>query len=222
MKLAIFDFDGTLLMRDTLPVLGKEWMRQKRSRLKYITTYLVIIPLLAIYKMGLLTRERFKLSVVRKFNRLFRNMSQEEIGAFFAATYEGMVDLFNPQVLDELKALRAQGYCCILLSGAYSTLLQTVAKNLGIETVIGTELIYQNGIFDHHKELDIIDGPGKLEVLKRVVPSWETVDWQASRSYGDSYSDRFVMEIVGEPVAVNPDPRLLDYARQRGWRIIPG
>lgn len=221
MKLAIFDFDGTLLMSDTLPALGKEWIRQKRSRVKYSTTYLLIFPLLVLYKMGLLSRERFKSRVVFKFNRLFRNMSQEDIGDFFAAAYEGLAGLFNKQVLGELKDLQAQGYYCILLSGAYSTLLQTVAENLGIDTVAGTELIYQNGIFDHRTEPEVVDGQGKVELLKRVVP-WEAVDWQASRSYGDSHSDRFVMGIVGEPVAVNPDPQLLDYARQRGWRIISG
>ena len=40
-----------------------------------------------------------------------------------------------------------------------------------------------------------------------------------SFAYADSLSDLGMLELVGTPVAVNPDARLSQVAGQRGWRI---
>jgi len=37
--------------------------------------------------------------------------------------------------------------------------------------------------------------------------------------YSDSMSDRPLLDLVGEPVAVNPDPRLAAHALRQGWRV---
>ena len=40
-----------------------------------------------------------------------------------------------------------------------------------------------------------------------------------SFAYADSLSDLPMLELVGTPVAVNPDARLSQVAGQRGWRV---
>src|SRR5207244_8775371 len=40
-----------------------------------------------------------------------------------------------------------------------------------------------------------------------------------SFAYADSLSDLPMLEMVGTPVAVNPDARLSQVAGQRGWRV---
>jgi phosphoserine phosphatase len=45
------------------------------------------------------------------------------------------------------------------------------------------------------------------------------VDLAASSFYSDSISDLPLLERVGHPVAVNPDPRLRRLAKKRGWPI---
>lgn len=220
MKLAIFDFDGTLLMTDTLPALGNEWLRQKRSRTRYIMTYLSLTPCLVLYKLRLLSRDRFRHLAVAGFNNLFRKMSREEVSDFLAAAYNGLAAWFNPNVLNELKDCIAKGYHCVLLSGAYADLLQIVGEQLRFSQVVGSPMNFKNGVFEHSKNPDIIEGEVKLDHLKLCVP-WDKVDLSGSRSYGNSYLDLPVMEIVGEPVAVNPDPQLLKHAVNNGWRIIP-
>jgi phosphoserine phosphatase len=45
------------------------------------------------------------------------------------------------------------------------------------------------------------------------------VGLSASYFYTDSISDLPLLERVGHPVAVNPDPRLARLARKRGWPI---
>jgi len=178
-----------------------------------------MIPWLIGYKIGLLSRERFRYLAIVSFNRIYYKMTDQEINDFFEGAYAGLSALFNPLVLDELQASIAQGYCCVLVSGAYTALLQVVARYLGIDMVIGSDMAFKDGVFDHSKKPAVIEGEGKLELLKKVIV-WESVDWPASRSYGNSYSDREVMEIVGEPVAVNPESRLLIHALQHKWRVL--
>ena len=72
MNLAIFDFDGTLLTMDTLPTLGKEWLRQKRSKTRYFFIFLSIIPTVVRYKLRLISREKFKNLAFDKFNRIIK------------------------------------------------------------------------------------------------------------------------------------------------------
>ena len=45
------------------------------------------------------------------------------------------------------------------------------------------------------------------------------IDLAASAFFTDSASDLPMLERVGEPVAINPDPRLRWKARRRGWPV---
>jgi len=43
--------------------------------------------------------------------------------------------------------------------------------------------------------------------------------WSRSYFYTDSYSDLPMLERVGHPRVINPDPRLRRRARVRGWEV---
>ncbi len=219
MKLAIFDFDGTLLKKDTLPAIGKEWLRQKRSLFTYIKIYAAIAPFLFLYKIRVIPREKMKIAALRRFDKLFMNMTKDEVESFFKAAYPYIRENFNPQVVTEINLAKKEGYHLVLLSGAYANLLNLVAEELQIDTVIAVEMSYKNGVFDHDREVPFIDGKSKLTLLKQRYAD-QNVDWDASRSYGDSYSDLPVMTIVGQPVAVNPDEGLFLHVQENNWRVI--
>jgi len=68
-------------------------------------------------------------------------------------------------------------------------------------------------------ETPFIDGKSKRALLLKAFAD-EKVDWDASRAFGDSYTDICIMETVGDRVAVTPDPELLHYARINSWRVI--
>jgi HAD superfamily phosphoserine phosphatase-like hydrolase len=221
MKLAIFDFDGTLLMKDTLPCLGKEWLRQKRSKARYITTVLLVLPVVLLYKARLLSRETMKGLAFRRFNRLFTDMTRQEIETFFLNAYPHLYELFNAVVLDEIKLAQERGFHCVLLSGAYIELLQIVSKDLGINTVIGAKLAYKDDVFDQKGDTPFIDGMTKQTLLLKAFAD-EEVDWESSIAFGDSYTDICVIETVGERVAVNPDAELLLHAQTNSWRVVQG
>ena len=46
------------------------------------------------------------------------------------------------------------------------------------------------------------------------------IDLDASFAYSGSASDLPMLELVGNPIAVNPDAELARVAAQRGWRVM--
>ena len=54
----------------------------------------------------------------------------------------------------------------------------------------------------------------------RELAAREEVDLAASTAYSDSAADLPFLEVVGRPVAVNPDRRLRRVARERGWPVL--
>lgn len=219
MKVAIFDFDGTITTRDTLPCLGKDWLKQGRSTIRYTIILLSTLPYIILWKTGALSRERMKVRVMHRFNQLFRGLTGEEITAFFAAAYQSLKNYFNPAVIDEVRLAKKEGFYTVLLSGAHAGLLRCVGEDLGFDWVIGVDLPFSDGLFDHQNPAVLIDGQTKLELIQQHLADRQ-VDWLASRSYGDSYDDLKVLEIVGNPVVVNAEPRLVSHAKERNWRIL--
>jgi alcohol-forming fatty acyl-CoA reductase len=69
---------------------------------------------------------------------------------------------------------------------------------------------------------DLAQPPSVGEARSTLVEEYAAaneVDLSVSFAYADAISDLPMLERVGTPVVVNPDPRLSQIADQRGWRI---
>ena len=62
-------------------------------------------------------------------------------------------------------------------------------------------------------------GEGKVAAMRRFADEHE-IDLPESWAYSDSASDLPMLRLVGNPVAVNPDPELARIAADRGWRVL--
>jgi phosphoserine phosphatase len=64
--------------------------------------------------------------------------------------------------------------------------------------------------------------PPTTEARARILADYceaEGLSLAESVAYADSSSDLPMLEAVGFPVAVNPEPRLASIARRRGWLV---
>lgn len=220
LKLAIFDFDGTLFPKDTLPYLLKQWNKLHYSKTKYIKTYISLITLYLKYKSGIkskLSREQMKLIAMERFNGIFEDMTEHDIKAYFHKCAKGLEGLLNRSVVSEVEDARLNGYHTVLLSGSYDCLLNNISEYFKFDTVIGTKMHFNNNLYDLSKELEVISGETKV---KRIQEKFESIDWEASRAYADSFSDIHILKSVGQPIAVNPDTKLRAIATELSWRII--
>ena len=61
-------------------------------------------------------------------------------------------------------------------------------------------------------------GLAKAEAI-RALAAAEDLDLSTCSAYSDSINDVPMLSLVGDPVAVNPDPELREHAASNDWRI---
>lgn len=223
MKLAIYDFDGTLCDKETIPFLINYYRKNNYSKKKLMTFYTKMIGLTAKYKLKLdssLDKEKYRATAATTFMYLFEDMRKKDIVTFFRDSASEIVEYFNPKVVESIKNRKKEGYRIVLCSGANTLLLNEVAEYIELDDIIGTELFFlEDGSYDFNSSVFVTTGKNKPIALLERFKNKE-VDWQNSCAYGDSYYDFDIMNLTGNPIAVTPDAGLREIAIEKGWKIL--
>ncbi len=223
MKLAIYDFDGTLLNAETLPFIVKYWQSHGYSKMKLFKFYTNVIKLTIIYKLKLnpsLDKEKYRAEASKIFMFLFEGMTKKEIVLFFSNCATELINHFNTEIVASIHEKKDEGYHIVICSGANTLLLNEAVNHLPIDTLIGTELIFlDDNTYDYEAPIVMITGENKPKALLDAF-SGQNIDWNASYAFGDSYYDHDILNLTGNPVAVNPDKRLREVANKKDWKII--
>ena len=93
------------------------------------------------------------------------------------------------------------------------------ATALGLTGGIGTVAAIEDGIYTGELAEPFCYGEGKAIAIRKVAEERD-YDLRLSYAYTDSAGDLPMLEIVGHPVAVNPDRTLESIAYHRGWPIV--
>lgn len=107
----------------------------------------------------------------------------------------------------------------LILSAAPHELVEEIARDLGLEGGIGTQAEVVDGRFTGRLAGPFTYGVGKAEAIEKLAAE-RGYDLRLSYAYSDSASDLPMLEMVGHPVAVNPDKALESVAHQRGWPVV--
>ena len=106
-----------------------------------------------------------------------------------------------------------------IVTGASRYASAPLARRLEIPLLVSTVLeVDAEGRFTGRAERPLCLGEGKLQ-RARALAEAQGFRLEDATFYSDSISDLPLLELVGEPVAVNPDPRLRRVAERRRWRI---
>ena len=112
---------------------------------------------------------------------------------------------------------QSQGDVVVLLSASTQYAVRPVAEHLGIEYGC-TELEIADGALTGGLVGEPCYGEGKL-IWGRRIAERHGFALDECWFYTDSASDLPLAEVIGHPVAVNPDAKLKTVARKRGWPI---
>lgn len=219
MKVAIFDFDGTLYEKETFPLLMEQLKSHPIYHKQYNRFYISIIPTYVAHRLRLMSTSRMRTNMMKKYLNVFEGFREEEIIAYYEEIAEVMKEDFNPKVIAALEKHVADGVHVMLVSGAFMPLLKPVVGHLPFDDIIGTEIPYRDGLYDSDGDFLHIQASRKTEVINAALAG-KSIDWENSFAYGDSFSDLAVLEMVGNPVAVRPDTRLQAHAEKNGWEIL--
>ena len=81
-----------------------------------------------------------------------------------------------------------------------------------------TQLVVRDGRFTGEAVRPVCYGAGKIYWAERFAER-QDIDLGRSYFYTDSITDLPVLERVGEPRVINPDPLLRRAAVRRGWPV---
>ncbi|MFQ5515586.1 MAG: HAD-IB family hydrolase [Myxococcota bacterium] len=126
------------------------------------------------------------------------------------------------RIYPEARALvtehRRRGHTLAVISSATRFQVEPIARDLGIEHVLCTQLEVQNGVFTGRVIKPTCYGEGKALAARELAILYG-LDLSASYFYTDSEEDLPLLEIVGRPRPTNPSRSLAGISRERGWPI---
>jgi len=143
-----------------------------------------------------------------------------EIDAIVAQTLD---DVIEPLVFAEALFLidehMRSGRKVYVVSASPEEFVTPIAKMVGIDNVIATR-IRTDGLGRYVPELErYVMGPGKSDAMVEAAER-DGIDLDGSYAYTDSFTDMPMLEVVGNPVAVNPEKELREAALENEWPIL--
>lgn len=118
-------------------------------------------------------------------------------------------------VVDEIGQHQHHGRRVMVVTGLFEPYVASMIERLPGVEAIGTPMIFEDGLVTGRLAMPFNVGPLKAEALAPF-----TQDGKIYSAYGDTGSDRYMLEISRHPVAVYPDKSLRDIAVNNSWRIL--
>lgn len=219
MRVAIFDFDGTLYSKETFQLMMDHLKDHPVHGYRYRIFFKKIIPSYLGSKIKVVPMHVMRARSVEAYLASLNTLSRSEMEEYFSGIAAKMTNDFNQSVVDRLKKHHEDGDHVMVVSGAFTPLLRTVTAGLPIDTIIGTDIPYTNDKYDASQKVAHVQGRMKVEKITESLGE-QPIDWDNSSAYGDSHSDLPVLELVGQPVAVRPEQKLRTIADKRSWEIL--
>lgn len=211
---AFFDLDKTIIATSSAFAYGREFLSNGLiSRQEAWELYLTKASYM------LMGQSSEKMDTTRdSLAQMVAGWSVEEIERI---TTETMRTVVTPAIYAEARELidwhKAQGHDVTIISASASILVEPIARELGVDRVVATEMEVENGKLTG-RITRYLKGPAKAEAVTRFVED-QGYNLAKSYAYSDSATDIPMLELVGNPVAVNPDRALKKHAIANGWGI---
>lgn len=153
------------------------------------------------------------------FHRFLKGRSGELLSLHADAFLERHLEkmLYQPAV-KELKSAQKRGHYVLIISSSPSFLVAPIAKKLNVHEWKATEYDVDKEknlcnilslILGYKKAEITIDAARRLELKRDVITA-----------YSDSIEDLPLLKVAGKAIGVNPDRKLKNYCKKKGWDII--
>ena len=213
-NLALFDLDNTLLAGDSdynwsLFLIKQGLLDAKTHHERNEQFYLD-------YKNG-------NLDIYKFLEFQLKPLSQHPVAFLDALHIKFMDQIIRPMMTQKAQNLvnqhKAQGDLCLIITATNSFVTRPIASAYGIEHLIGTDPEMVDGQYTG----GVSGVPSFQEGKVTRINQWLAERGQAlsnfetSYFYSDSHNDLPLMKLVTNPVAVDADATLTEYAKQQGW-----
>lgn len=194
--LALFDFDGTITTRETMPDFMRAAVRPGRQRLGW----LLLAPLIIGYKARLVPGPVVRAAICMVGFRGVAAAELERHGAAFAR--DVLPGLLRPEAMARIAWHRARGDRVVVVSGGLDAYLRPWADTHGLELLCST-LEQRAGVLTGRYQGAQCVG---AEKVRRVLANCPPAAGARVHAYGDTPEDA----------------AMLSMAHERHYRVMPG
>jgi HAD superfamily hydrolase (TIGR01490 family) len=151
---------------------------------------------------------------------LTKGWDRTEIQRLVAETVDAVVaPLVYAEALSIIDEHHRAGRMVVVISSSPVEVVEPLGTYLGVDRVIGTKSeLDEHGRYTGRLEFYAY-GEGKAEAIRELADELG-LSVEDSYAYSDSITDAPMLELVGHPVAVNPDKELRALATERDWQIV--
>lgn len=121
-----------------------------------------------------------------------------------------------PAASELIQKHRDQGDRLLIITATNEFVTKPIAALLGIEELLGCVVEIKDGLITGSPTGTLTYREGKVKRLREWLAS-EDERLDGAWFYSDSHNDLPLLEVVDNPVLVDPDPTLALHGRERGW-----
>lgn len=209
---ALFDFDGTIIAGYSATAML--WEKIKRGELS-AEELVETANVMAQYSMGGLGFS----GLMTAASKFMKGVSEESYFAFGEELYEKHIARkVYPESRALIEAHLAKGHTVAIVSSATIYQIEPTARDLNIEHILCSQYEVENGEFTGNIIRPLCFGEGKVIAAEKLAKKHK-LDLNKSYFYSDSYDDIELLERVGNPRPLNPNGKLTEVAKERGWPL---
>jgi HAD superfamily hydrolase (TIGR01490 family) len=216
-RAAFFDLDKTLIPGSSLFLLARGMYARDYYRVRDIARFgwqQLVFRMSGETDKGIESSRESTLDFVAgrpvaELEEMGREIAEERI---LPRVYEGIT-----KVIDQH---RTHGDLTFLCTASPQELADLIATSLEMTGALGTQAeVSMDGRYTGRLgPLGVLHGPTKAEAVNELAAKLD-IDLEECFAYSDSINDLPLLELVGHPIAVNPDHELKREARMRGWPV---
>ncbi len=211
--MAAFDLENTVIAANVVMAYG--WLATRRLPLDERARLVAKILLEAPSLLALDHRDRS--DFLRHFYRRYQGAPIEQMAEDSGEMFSDLILTQSyPAAIRRVRQHRAAGHTTVLITGALDFIVEPLRPLF--DHIVCAELAHANGAYTGQLAEVPPTSESRAEVLRDFANA-EGLLMSESVAYADSASDLALLEAVGYPVAVNPEPKLAMLARKRGWLI---
>jgi HAD superfamily hydrolase (TIGR01490 family) len=216
-KFAVFDIDGTLFRN----ALFHNLMRQlRRNGIIDDAEFIEADELWQKHKQrqDLRGYHAWSDNNVKIFERNLTKLSKQQLTTAYQHVFEQNKDYTYCYTKNLLKNLKTKGYYLITISGSLQELLDPFATYHGFDLAIGEiNEVDSRGVYTGKNIRKTYKD--KHVFLEQLIKE-HNLTLEGSVGIGDTTGDIELLDMVEHPIAFNPNIDLLDYAKEKGWKVV--
>ena len=188
MNLALFDFDGTITTRGMFP----DFVRLAVPRRRLVLGKVLLAPLIAGYKLGLVSGSVVRAAIVRFGFSGLRLAVVETHGLHFAQS--AIAPVLRPEALERINWHKSQGDTIVVVSGALDVYLRHWC-NANQLALVCSSLEHRHGVLTGRYQ-----GPQCVldEKARRVREAYDLSSYSCIYAYGDTREDLGLLSLAHE------------------------